>query len=320
MPSVVVKLYSVFFKLLLKHKLNSSQSAGKDEYRNAPRSSVKGTPANASFVDGVASKDINIDSFTSLSLRIFLPQSALPQDQITHPGRTGLFGYMTRDSPNGFTAEQSAEGSRDQGEGTVNERGQTRRHPYDDTEARISSYGEEPRNSGIGGGAARLSSGGERRSENSGEAYQRELKRRLRDGYARLDESSGLVVVADNQLLDESSVENKAELERPARDMAMQTHSKDQKTNGDRKGEAAFYQGYQPVASVQTHKKLPIIIQFHGGGFVSGSKDSVANDLFCRRMAKLCDAIVVAVGYRLAPEHKYPAAFEDGFEALCWLA
>lgn len=37
-------------------------------------------------------------------------------------------------------------------------------------------------------------------------------------------------------------------------------------------------------------------------------------------MAKLCDVIVVAVGYRLAPENKYPAAFEDGMKVLNWLA
>lgn len=80
------------------------------------------------------------------------------------------------------------------------------------------------------------------------------------------------------------------------------------------------YQGYLPDISAVNHKKLPIIVQFHGGGFVTGSKDSAANDTFCRRMAKLCDAIVIAVGYRLAPEHRYPAAFDDGFEALNWLA
>lgn len=62
-----------------------------------------------------------------------------------------------------------------------------------------------------------------------------------------------------------------------------------------------------------------MILQFHGGGFVSGSNDSVANDLFCRRMAKLCDAVVVAVGYRLAPENRFPAAFEDGVKVLSWL-
>ena len=61
------------------------------------------------------------------------------------------------------------------------------------------------------------------------------------------------------------------------------------------------------------------MLQFHGGGFVSGSNNSVANDVFCRRIAKLCDVVVVAVGYRLAPENRYPAAFEDGVRALYWV-
>ena len=55
-----------------------------------------------------------------------------------------------------------------------------------------------------------------------------------------------------------------------------------------------------------------MIVQFHGGAFATGAADSAANDAFCRRVARLCDAIVVAVGYRLAPESRYPAAFEDG--------
>ncbi|KAL3701073.1 hypothetical protein R1sor_019095 [Riccia sorocarpa] len=80
------------------------------------------------------------------------------------------------------------------------------------------------------------------------------------------------------------------------------------------------YQGYLPAKSVRNHKKLPTVVQFHGGGFVIGGKDSASNDAFCWRMAKLCNAIVIAVGYRLAPEHKYPAAFEDGLEALTWLS
>uniref|UniRef100_A0A5B7AGT3 Putative CXE carboxylesterase n=1 Tax=Davidia involucrata TaxID=16924 RepID=A0A5B7AGT3_DAVIN len=62
------------------------------------------------------------------------------------------------------------------------------------------------------------------------------------------------------------------------------------------------------------------MLQFHSGGFVSGSNDSVANDFFCRRIAKLCDVIVLAVGYRLALENRYPAAFEDGLKVLHWLA
>ena len=53
---------------------------------------------------------------------------------------------------------------------------------------------------------------------------------------------------------------------------------------------------------------------------MAGSKDSSANDLFCKRLAKVCDAIVIVVGYHLAPENKFLAAFDDGFKAVQWLA
>ncbi|KAK9053966.1 hypothetical protein SSX86_025041 [Deinandra increscens subsp. villosa] len=79
------------------------------------------------------------------------------------------------------------------------------------------------------------------------------------------------------------------------------------------------YRGYSPFGGHRC-RKLPLVVQFHGGGFVAGSCDSVANDFFCRRIAKVCDVIVVAVGYRLAPENRYPAAFEDGIKVLHWLA
>ncbi|MCD7455057.1 putative carboxylesterase 11 [Datura stramonium] len=84
------------------------------------------------------------------------------------------------------------------------------------------------------------------------------------------------------------------------------------------KSENGVYRGYSPAG--KNCRKLPVMLQFHGGGFVSGSNDSAANDLFCRRIAKLCDVIVLAVGYRLAPEDRYPAAFEDGLKVLHWLA
>ncbi|WOK96585.1 hypothetical protein Cni_G05292 [Canna indica] len=95
--------------------------------------------------------------------------------------------------------------------------------------------------------------------------------------------------------------------------------------NGDGPaGATGPYSGYLPsVVDVRCwagrSKKLPVVIQFHGGGFIAGSNTSTANDFFCRRIAKLCDAIVIAVGYRLAPESRYPAAFEDGMKVLNWL-
>lgn len=81
---------------------------------------------------------------------------------------------------------------------------------------------------------------------------------------------------------------------------------------------APCYGGYLPTA--RSGRRLPVIVQFHGGAFATGAADSAANDAFCRRVARLCDAIVVAVGYRLAPESRYPAAFEDGFTVLKWIA
>ncbi|KAL3676508.1 hypothetical protein R1sor_026456 [Riccia sorocarpa] len=87
MPSVGVKLYSVFFKLLLRHRMLNTGAANttNDGYGTISRANAAGIPANASFVDGVATKDVNIDPFTSLSLRIFLPQTVLPKDQIRQP-------------------------------------------------------------------------------------------------------------------------------------------------------------------------------------------------------------------------------------------
>lgn len=176
MPSVAVKLYSVFFKFLLKHRLQSriqaAAGAGSPFGVTSRPEEETIAAANPSFgADGVATKDIHIDPLTSLSLRIFLPDSCL-------------------------------------------------------------------------GGPAAAAAG----SEHGG------------------------------------------------------------------------YRGYAPANLAEgAARKLPIVLQFHGGGFVSGSNDSAANDFFCRRVAKLCDVIVIAVGYRLAPENRYPAAFEDGLKALNWL-
>ncbi|KAK4724517.1 hypothetical protein R3W88_027296 [Solanum pinnatisectum] len=64
---------------------------------------------------------------------------------------------------------------------------------------------------------------------------------------------------------------------------------------------------------------LPIIVFFHGGGFVYLSPDTKAYDAVCRRFARKTPAVVVSVNYRLAPEHKYPAQYDDGFDVLKFL-
>ncbi|KAL5075542.1 hypothetical protein RYX36_014526, partial [Vicia faba] len=221
MPSVAVKLYSVFFKFLLKHRLQNRIQAQPDNNSNSfgitsrPEESVANS--NPSFTDGVATKDIHIDPFTSLSIRIFLPHSALSPPE-------------PHSKPNSKPKQQAPE------PGSVWR----------------SSYGPPFREEQLRG-----------RNSNAVE---------------------GLNLMG-------AGVETGAGL----------------------------YRGYSPALD-NRRRKLPVMLQFHGGGWVSGSNDSVANDLFCRRIAKLCDVIVVAVGYRLAPESRYPAAFEDGLKVLNWLA
>lgn len=63
---------------------------------------------------------------------------------------------------------------------------------------------------------------------------------------------------------------------------------------------------------------LPTVVFLHGGGFVIGDLDT--HDLSARTVADLADAVVVSVDYRLAPEHRFPAAVEDAIAAAEWVA
>ncbi|XP_054817574.1 probable carboxylesterase 11 isoform X3 [Prosopis cineraria] len=221
MPSVAVKLYSVFFKFLLKQRLQNRIQASPDEadpfgVTSRPDESV--APSNPSFTDGVATKDIHIDPFTSLTIRIFLPETAL-------------------------------------------------RSPESDAAV---------------------------------------LPRQPRHSYGKSDlESRSFQVDTTNRSSDSHPL-------RP------NNHGKSNGVEGSNLAGGGVYRGYSPV--LNNRRKLPVMLQFHGGGWVSGSNDSVTNDYFCRRIAKLCDVILISVGYRLAPENRYPAAFEDGMKALNWLA
>lgn len=62
----------------------------------------------------------------------------------------------------------------------------------------------------------------------------------------------------------------------------------------------------------------PALVYFHGGGFVFGNLDT--HDAVCRAIAKHSGAVVISVDYRLAPEHKFPAAVEDSHAATVWVA
>ncbi|HYX98794.1 MAG TPA: alpha/beta hydrolase [Mycobacterium sp.] len=75
---------------------------------------------------------------------------------------------------------------------------------------------------------------------------------------------------------------------------------------------------YRPPLCEATDTLAPLVLYCHGGGFALGDLDS--NDVLCKHHAVGASAIVVSVDYRLAPEHPYPAAVDDVWAALRWVA
>lgn len=70
--------------------------------------------------------------------------------------------------------------------------------------------------------------------------------------------------------------------------------------------------------SVEGEGHLPVVAYFHGGGWLLGSIQSF--DCVCRALANAAGTIVASVGYRLAPEHRFPAAADDAEAAVIWLS
>ncbi len=64
-------------------------------------------------------------------------------------------------------------------------------------------------------------------------------------------------------------------------------------------------------------ERLPVLVFFHGGGWTIGDLDT--HDVVCREFANLAHCAVASVDYRLAPEHKFPAAVEDAIAATHWI-
>jgi acetyl esterase/lipase len=71
-------------------------------------------------------------------------------------------------------------------------------------------------------------------------------------------------------------------------------------------------------AGTAAGEPLPVQVYYHGGGWVVGDLDS--HDWTCRMVANAARCAVVSVDYRLAPEHRFPAAFDDSLAAAEWIA
>ena len=74
---------------------------------------------------------------------------------------------------------------------------------------------------------------------------------------------------------------------------------------------------YRPPG-VSDSRRLPVLVYFHGGGWVIG--DLETHDVLCRQLTAEAGVSVIAVDYRLAPEHKFPAAADDAWAATRWIA
>jgi acetyl esterase len=80
-------------------------------------------------------------------------------------------------------------------------------------------------------------------------------------------------------------------------------------------GAAIPARAYRPAGSTAA-QALPLVVYFHGGGWLLGSIAS--HDGICRSLANASGAVVLNVGYRLAPEARFPAAADDALAATRW--
>ena len=75
---------------------------------------------------------------------------------------------------------------------------------------------------------------------------------------------------------------------------------------------------YTPKTLRKNNGLAPCLVFYHGGGWVIGDLDS--HDVVCRKLAHEGELIVISIDYRLAPEHKFPAAVDDAIAAVKWVA
>ena len=72
---------------------------------------------------------------------------------------------------------------------------------------------------------------------------------------------------------------------------------------------------YHPSGATQA---MPALVYLHGGGWTIGDLDT--HDVLCRSLCLQAQGVVVSVDYRMGPEHKFPAAYDDAVAAWQWVA
>ncbi|KAL8153033.1 hypothetical protein V2J09_010793 [Rumex salicifolius] len=80
-----------------------------------------------------------------------------------------------------------------------------------------------------------------------------------------------------------------------------------------------WFRLYVPSSAAGNTASLPVVVYFHGGGFNVWSPDCKPYDDLCRTLAAESEAVVVSVNYRLTPEHRFPAQYDDGVKTLRFL-
>ena len=73
---------------------------------------------------------------------------------------------------------------------------------------------------------------------------------------------------------------------------------------------------YRPLGSAET-ETLPVLVYYHGGGWTIGDLDT--HDSLCRELANGAGCAVIAIDYRMGPEHRFPAAVDDCLAATRWV-
>ncbi|KAK6920226.1 Alpha/beta hydrolase fold-3 [Dillenia turbinata] len=95
--------------------------------------------------------------------------------------------------------------------------------------------------------------------------------------------------------------------------------SKDIDLDPKKKTKIRIYRPTKLPSNDNSVARLPIILYFHGGGWIHNNISDVVVDARCAQVTTDVPAIVVSVGYRLAPEHRLPAPYDDAIDAIKWV-